>query len=183
MQINDLGIEYLFGVPKEGQSLEEVEQLLVEQVKLLYEGKFEDWLLPAIITDFRKIRERGRETNEGRVGELTEVFIAHEDWENYLKRIEHLEKITKAEIVETARKYFSQGYVAGYRKDGKREIKYVSKPKLTPLTIDSTKLSLFAQQILSLPEVEKEPTFLKKDVDYMHFKSEEGLDFWFCKIH
>ena len=181
MQINDLGIEYLFGVPKEGQSLEEVEQLLVEQVKLLYEGKFEDWLLPAIITDFRKIRERGRETNEGRVGELTEVFIAHEDWENYLKRIEHLEKITKAEIVETARKYFSQGYVAGYRKDGKREIKYVSKPKLTPLTIDSTKLSLFAQQILSLPEVEKEPTFLKKDVDYMHFKSEEGLDFWFCK--
>lgn len=181
MQINDLGIEYLFGVPKEGQSLEEVEQLLMEQVKLLYEGKFEDWLLPAIITDFRKIRERGRETNEGRVGELTEVFIAHENWEEHLKRIERLEKIKKAEIIETARKYFSQGYVAGYRKDGKREIKYVPKPKLTPLTIDSTKLSSFAQLILSLPIVKKEPTFLKKDVDYMHLKSEEGLDFWLSK--
>jgi len=181
MQLNDLGVEYILGVPKEGQSLEEVEQLLLEQVKLLCEGKFEDWLLPAIITDFRKMKERSRETNEGRVGELTDAFIAHEDWQEHLKRIERMEKITKDEIVNTARKYFSQGYVAGYRKDGKREISYVPKPKLTPLTIDSTKLSPFAQQILSIPMAKSEPVFLEKGKDYIHLQKKEGLDFWFCK--
>lgn len=181
MQLNDLGVEYLFGVPKEGQSLEEVEQLLLEQVKLLCEGAFEDWLLPAIVTDFRKIKERARETNEGRVGELTDAFIAHEDWQEHLRRIERLGKITKDEIIITARKYFSQGYVAGYRRDGKREIEYVPKPKLTPLKIDSTKLSSFAQQILSLPVMETQPVFLKKGKDYIHLPQKEGLDFWFCK--
>jgi len=181
MQLNDLGVEYIFGVPKEGQSLEEVEQLLLEQVKMLYEGKFEDWLLPAIITDFRKMKERSMETNEGRVGELTDAFIAHEDWQEHLKRIERFEKITKDEIVSTAKRYFSQGYVAGYRKDGKREINYVPKPKLTPLTIDSTKLSAFAQQILSIPMAESEPVFLEKGKDYIHQPTKEGLDFWFCK--
>lgn len=181
MQINDLGVEYIFGVPKEGQSLEEVEQLLLEQVELLCNGNFEDWLLPAIITDFRKMKERARETNEGRVSELTDAFIAHEDWQEHLKRIERLEKITKEEIVNTAKKYFSQGYVAGYRRDGKREINYVPKPKLTPIEIDSTKLSPFTQQILSLPLKESEPDFLEEGKDYIHTPTKEGLDFWFCK--
>ncbi len=181
MQINDLGVEYIFGVPKEGQSLEEVEQLLLEQVKLLCGGNFEDWLLPAIITDFRKMKERARETNEGRVNELTDAFIAHEDWQEHLKRIERLEKITKEEIVNTAKKYFSQGYVAGYRRDGKREINYVPKPKLTPLEIDSTKLSVFAQQILSLPLKKSEFDFLEEGKDYIHTPTREGLDFWSCK--
>ncbi len=181
MQINDLGVEYIFGVPKEGQSLEEVEQLLLEQVKLLCNGNFEDWLLPAIVTDFRKMKERARETNEGRVSEFTDAFIAHEDWQEHLKRIERLEKITKEDIVNTAQKYFSMGYVAGYRRDGKREINYVPKPKLTPIEIDSTKLSPFAQQILSLPLKESEPDFLEEGKDYIHTTTKEGLDLWSCK--
>ncbi|MGC8738955.1 MAG: insulinase family protein [Candidatus Hydrogenedens sp.] len=181
VQLNDLGVEYILGVPKDGQSLEDVEHLLLEQIKLLCEGNFEDWLLSAIITDFRKMKERSRETNEGRVSELTDAFIAHEDWQEHLKRIERMEKITKDEIISTAKKYFSQGYVAGYRKNGEREINYVPKPKLTPLTIDSTKLSPFAQQILSIPTTESKPVFLKKGKDYIHLPKKEGLDFWFCK--
>ena len=38
----------------EGQTLEEVEQLLLEQLELVKAGKFEDWILPAIINDFKK---------------------------------------------------------------------------------------------------------------------------------
>ena len=43
---NDLGAQYLYGVPKEGQSLEEVEALLLEQVELIKSGEFEDWIIP-----------------------------------------------------------------------------------------------------------------------------------------
>lgn len=181
LQTNDLGVEYLIGTPKEGQSLEEVERLLLEQVEKVCNGEFEDWLLPAIINDFKKTRERARETNEGRVSEMTDAFIAQQDWEEYLRRIEKFEKVTKEEIIETAKKYFSKGYVAGYRRDGKREIVYVPKPNLTPVEIDSSKSSKFAQEILSLPVPEREPTFLEKDKDYFRVEKPSGLTYWYVK--
>ena len=34
-QLNDYGTQYLYGVPKEGQTLEEVEQLLLDQIALI----------------------------------------------------------------------------------------------------------------------------------------------------
>src|SRR5437870_5547080 len=49
---NDYGAEYLWGIPKKGQSLQEVEDLLLQQVGLIKQGKFEDWIMPAIIADF-----------------------------------------------------------------------------------------------------------------------------------
>ncbi|MCX8065179.1 MAG: insulinase family protein [Candidatus Hydrogenedentes bacterium] len=181
LQTNDLGVEYLIGTPKEGQSLEEVEQLLLEQLRKVCEGDFEDWLLPAIITDFKKTRERARETNEGRVSEMTDAFIAQQDWKEYLRRIERFEKVTKEDIVETAKRYFSKGYVAGYRRDGKREITYVSKPKLMPVDIDSSRSSKFAQEVLSIPVLERNPTFLEKGRDYLRLEDQSGLTYWYVK--
>lgn len=181
LQINDLGVEYLMGTPKEGQSLEEVENLLLEQVKKVCDGEFEDWLLPAIITDFKKTRERARETNEGRVGEMTDAFIARESWEEHLKRIEKFEKVTKEEIIATANKYFTKGYVAGYRRDGRREIVYVPKPNLTPLQIDTSKSSKFAEEVLSLPIARKEPTFIEKGKDYLRIENGTGIGYWYVK--
>ena len=181
LQINDLGVEYLMGTPKEGQSLEEVENLLLEQVRKVCNGEFEDWLLPAIITDFKKTRERARETNEGRVSEMTDAFIAGQDWKDYLKRMERFEKVTKEEIVATANKYFTKGYVAGYRKDGKREIVHVPKPNLTPLQIDTSKSSKFAEEVLSLPIEKKEPTFIEKGKDYLRSENPSGITYWYVK--
>ena len=41
----------LMAKPRDGQSLEEVENLLMEQIDLLREGKFEDWLPQAVVRD------------------------------------------------------------------------------------------------------------------------------------
>ena len=64
---NDYGFQYLYGIPKQGQTLEEVEQLLLDQLELLKQGQFEDWIIPAIITDFKQSRKAGLERNGSRV--------------------------------------------------------------------------------------------------------------------
>ena len=53
--LNDYGSQNLYGVPKPDQSLEEVEQLLLDQLALIKAGEFEDWIIPAIINDFKKV--------------------------------------------------------------------------------------------------------------------------------
>ena len=51
------------GSPKDDQTLEEVENLLLEQIELVKAGKFDDWILPAVINDFKKERKRRSENN------------------------------------------------------------------------------------------------------------------------
>ena len=45
----DGGAQTLYGVPKQDQTLEEVEQLLLEQIELVKAGEFEEWIIPAKI--------------------------------------------------------------------------------------------------------------------------------------
>ena len=57
--LKDYSTHILFGEPKEGQKLEDVEQLLLNQLSLLKKGEFPDWLMSAVITDmkFQKTKE------------------------------------------------------------------------------------------------------------------------------
>ena len=50
-QLSDAGFMMLVGMPKAGQTLEQVEQLLLEQVETLKRGEFDENMLKAIITN------------------------------------------------------------------------------------------------------------------------------------
>ncbi len=51
--LKDYSVYFLMGKPKEGQSLEEVKDLLLQQIERVKKGDFEDWLLQAIVNDVR----------------------------------------------------------------------------------------------------------------------------------
>merc|ERR1712096_118711 len=89
---NDYGSQELWGIPKKDQSLEEVEQLLVEQVALIKQGQFEDWIIPAIVTDFKKSQKASLENNESRVGAMRGAFLANQDWDYAIKKKEKRKK-------------------------------------------------------------------------------------------
>ena len=55
---NDHGVHFFYGIPKEGQTLEEVENLILSQINRVKKGDFEDWVIPAVITDFKKTGKR-----------------------------------------------------------------------------------------------------------------------------
>src|SRR2546426_11397422 len=133
---NDYGAEYLWGIPKKGQPLKDVEDLLLQQIELIRKGEFEDWIIPAIITDFKKNRKAMLESDESRVAMMRNAFLAFQDWDYAIGEIDRIEKLTRQDVIRAANKYFQAGYVAGYRIDQQQEMPKIEKPRIDRIDID-----------------------------------------------
>ena len=164
--LNDYGAQYLWGIPKQGQTLEEVEALLLEQIDLIKEGQFEDWIIPAIVTDFGKSVKQGQESNSSRVGLMRDTYLGFEEWSHAVRALDRMAKIDKRDIVEVANRYFNGGYVAGYRRDGEQDIPEITKPPIDKIDIDASRQSAFFAKIMAMPFAEIEPTYLVPERDF-----------------
>lgn len=178
--LNDYGSQRLWGVPKQGQSLAEVEQLLLDQVALVKAGKFEDWIIPAIVNDFKKGEKQALESNTARVGNMRSSFIQGADWEHYSSEIARLEKVSKQDIVRVAKQYFGSDYVAVQRIDAPQDIPHVEKPQIDPVTIDPTRQSQFAASILAMPYKEIEPVYVDPGQDYQIVEYAPGVTLYYA---
>jgi len=48
------GIHSFYGVPREGQKMEEVKDLILGEIEKIKKGEFDEWLVEAVINDYRK---------------------------------------------------------------------------------------------------------------------------------
>ena len=164
--LNDYGAQYLWGIPKQDQTLEEVEALLLEQVALIKQGQFEDWIIPAIVTDFKKSQKQGLENNNSRVSLMREAYLGFEEWSHAVQALDRMAKIDKQDVVRAANKYFSGAYVAGYRRDGQQDIPEIDKPPIDKIDIDASRQSAFFAEIMAMPFAEVEPAYLVPERDF-----------------
>lgn len=174
-QYNDFGAQYLFGVPKDGQTLEEVEKLLRDQLEILKRGEIEDWVIPAIVNDFKKNQKTALEDDTARVSTMRSSWIDLEDWDHSVDQIDRIARVTKEDVVRVANAYFGDNYVCGYRRDAPAKLPKVEKPEITKVDIDPTKVSAFGQQIAAMPVKEIEPTFIDPSKDYTVSKVRDGI--------
>jgi predicted Zn-dependent peptidase len=177
---NDYSTEYLWGIPKKGQSLKEVEDLLVQQVELVRKGEFEDWIIPAIINDFKKSRKMQLESDEGRVGLMRDAFLDCQDWDFAVGEIVRMEKLTKADVVRAANKYFV-GYVAGYRVDEQQDVPKIEKPRIDKIQIDPTRQSEFFKQVMAMKFKPIQPVWVKPGRDYQKTDAQDGVKLYYVK--
>ncbi len=177
--LNDYAMFGLTGEPKEGQSLEEVEKLLLSQIDLIKKGEFPDWLLQAVITDFKLRKTKELEQNGSRASEMLDAFISNVKWQKAVDRIERISKITKKEIVDFANKNFTESnYVVVYKKTGENSnTEKVVKPAITPVEVDRDNKSKFVEEINKSTPTIIEPKFLdyEKDVQKSVLKSNISL--------
>jgi len=178
---NDFGFQYLWGIPKKDQTLEEVEKLLLDQIEIIKKGEFEEWILPAIVTDFKKSEKAGLESNRSRVSEMRDAFISYEDWDHAVASLDRMDKLTKADIVRVANTYFGENFVAGYRRDAQHEVPKINKPQIDKIEIDPTRQSTFAVAVRALPVEEIEPVFVDPDKDYQTTTYAKGATLYYSK--
>ncbi len=178
--LNDYGSQRLWGVPKQGQTLEEVEQLLLDQIALVKAGEFEDWIIPAIVNDFKKTEKQALESNTARVSNMRAAFIQEADWDEYAAEIERLERVSKEDIVRVANQYLGDNYVAVQRIDEQQDIPHVEKPQIDPVSIDPTRQSQFAAAILAMPYEEIEPTYVQAGQDYQIVEFAPGVPLYYA---
>ena len=178
--LNDSGAQTLYGVPKQDQTLEEVEQLLLDQIELVKAGEFEDWIIPAIINDFKKGQKASQEFNTARVSMMRQAFIEGADWDYYVSEIQRMEQLGKADVIEVANKYFGDDYVAIYQVNAQHDIPVVEKPQIDPVTIDPTRQSDFAGQILAMDFTPIEPSYVEVDRDYRVIEFADGVELYYA---
>ena len=178
--LNDYGSQNLYGIPKQDQTLEEVEKLLLDQIDNIKNGNFEEWIISAIINDFKKNEKASLEFNTARVSMMRSAFIEGSEWDYHIAEIDRMEQLTKDDVVEVANKYFGDDYVSVYRIDDQHVVPTVEKPQIDPVSIDPTRQSEFAANILAMEYDEIEPSFVEADTDYRVIEFADGVELYYA---
>ena len=176
--MNDYAVHTIYGNAKQGQSLEEVKDLIMEQIALLKAGEFEDWLLDAIITDFKKSEMNALESNRSRANSMVMAFTNGIPWSDYVQNIDKMEKITKEDIVAFANANYGDNYAIVYKHNGEDPNKQrVEKPSITKVPLNRDVKSDFQVAVAAM-EVEKlKPVFIdyKTDINTIAVNNVEVL--------
>ncbi|QKG58832.1 insulinase family protein [Hymenobacter sp. BRD128] len=179
---DDYSTHVLYGTPRQGQKLEEVQALMLAEVAKVKRGDFPDWLIPAIVNNEKLSRTKSYESNEARASAMYEAFIERVSWTDYLKQNEDFATITKAEIVQFANDHYGPNYVAVFKRTGEDPNKVkVVKPAITPVPANRDAASAFYTEVSKLPSTELKPVFLdyKKDIQTADIKP--GLPLYYTK--
>ncbi len=174
----DQGAFVMIGLPKGGQTLDDVRAILLEEMTKLRKGYFSDKLIPAIINNVRLDMQQSFESNRSRANYYVDAFVNGQDWADVVARLDRLEKITKDDVVRVANKYFgNNNYAAIYKRQGDdpNELK-LSKPQLTPIAMNRDASSKFLQEIQSSKVEPIEPVFVDYDKDLTRLRAKNDIE-------
>ena len=178
----DHGMAVLQGMPKEGQTLEEVRDLLLGEIAKLRSGDFPEELVQAAINNYRLSVMRRLEENSSRADIFVRSFINGTTWQEEVTRLKRMEAITKADVVKWANDYLGpENYVVVYKKIGEdTSIKKIDAPEITPIVTNREYQSDFLQEIAAIEPEPIEPVFLDFSKD-LQVKTWKGLEFLYKK--
>ncbi|MCU7548823.1 insulinase family protein [Chitinophagaceae bacterium LB-8] len=151
-QYKDYGLFQLAASPKQGQTLEDVKDLLLQQVDILRKGQFDESLIKAIVANYKFSQLEALEDNSYRTSDLVEGFIQSrgQDWNKVVAVLDEMGKVSKKEIVDFANGFFKDdNYVVIYKRKGedKNKVK-VEKPAITPVETNAGKTSAYVSNVL-----------------------------------
>lgn len=180
--LKDYSAMLLYGTPKEGQTLEEVRDLLLEQIEIIKKGEFDDWLIQAIVNDLKLRQIKEYEDNSSRGMAFVNAFILGVPWQQYCSKLDEMSKITKKDMVDFANANFQNNYVIVYKQTGKdTTIKKITKNKLTPLNMNRDNESEMLRTVRESVVSPIEPLFLDYDRDIVKSSIKSNIPIEYVK--
>jgi len=177
-QLSDAGLLIVLGTPKQGQSLEEVRDMLLGEIAKLRSGEFDEELLESIIANFKRERMSSIDNNFERAYMMAGSFINHKDWADVVATIDNASKITKEDVVAWAnRRLPDNGYAIVFKRQGEdRDQKKIEKPHITPIATNRDVTSDFLASIQESQVEPIEPVFIDFDKDMSVTKMNGNID-------
>lgn len=162
--LKDYSMLVLEGRPLDGQSLEEVRAILMDELEKLRKGEFDEELLTAIVNNEKKAQIMSRESYKSLANDLMNTFSMELDWANELNYIDWISTVKKKDIVDFATKYLKDNnYGLVLKRQGTDlTTAKVAKPAITPVSVNRTDKSSFFKEIERMPESDIAPAW----VDY-----------------
>lgn len=169
--LQDHGVLWLSAAPTNGQSLEEVQTLVLNEIENLKKGNFDADLLPSIVNNIKKAKIQETEKYSDRASMLQSAFNAELDWRDQVAYVNNLSKIKKEDVVAFANKYLGNNYVAVLKRKGEnKNPQKIEKPAITPVETNADKQSPFVKMVNDMPNTPSQPVFLNFDKDIQKSK-------------
>ena len=171
--LNDYSYFRLAGKPKQGQTLEQLKDLLLQQIEILKSGNWDEKLLTAAINNRKLSDMTSLESNVNRGMRMAFAYIAHQSWQDVLNETENMSMVTKEDVIDFARRTFkSNNYVVVYKHQGEqRDVQKVDKPEITPVVMNRDVESAFLTEVKNMKVKPIEPVFVDFNKDMQKGKS------------
>ena len=160
--------------PLQGQSLEQVKAIALEEIDKVKKGEFDEDLLKAIINNEKFMFMRMLEMSRAMVRAEVNCFINDIEWSDFIHNIDELEKITKDDVVAFANEHFKDNYVQINKLEQRDPTDTrIAKPAITPIMMNRDVASKFLQEIQASDVKDIEPVFVdfQKDMSVLEAKS------------
>lgn len=179
----DYGEFVLVGYPREGQTLDQVRDLLLDEVEKLRSGIFDESLIASAKNNYKRTKMNQLESNQSRAMSYVMSFIDRHEWKDDALDLQRFEKITKQDVVDWANTYLgANSYVAAYKHIGEdKSIEKISAPKITSIEMNRDKQSAFLTEIQATEVTPIEPVFLDFSKDMTCIELTEGVDLLYKK--
>ena len=174
----DYGYMQLAGRPKQGQSLEEVRDLLLGEAAKLRAGEFDEKLIAAAVNNYKLEMMQYLDSNDGRADAYVQSFINGVEWKDEVAMFDRLSKITKEDVVRFANEKLGENsYAIIYKREGKdpNEQK-IAKPEITPIVTNRDAQSEFLKAIAASEVKPIEPRFVDFEKDMDRFEAQSGIE-------
>lgn len=168
-KMTDYSSLYVMAYPKDGQSLAELRDLLMAEMRKLAAGDFDDDLLPSVVNNMKLDYYRSLLKNDERADKLLDSYLSGRTWEQDVKRLDRIATMTKQQISDFARHYLAVNYVAIYKEVGEdTTIKKIDKPEITGIPANRDLRSPFVDEVSKAEVAPIKPQFVdfKKDLSF-----------------
>lgn len=173
----DAGEFIIIADAKQGQTLEEVRDLLLAEVAKLRNGDFDESVIEGTINNLKLGLMSQLESNSSRADMFVQSFISGTDWADEVAWLDNLSKVTKQDVIDWAGKYLAENnYAVVYKRFGEdKNVMKVSAPKITPIKANRDAQSTLLAEIKESEVSPIEPVFVDYDKQMKIFDA-KGLD-------
>ena len=166
----------LIGYPKEGQTLEEVRDLLLEQLENFKNGDFDEELMKSVLNNFRLEKYYEQQETFYVAYLMLESFVNQTNWADEVGNIERLSQLSKQDVIDIANKYFGDNYAVVYKREGNPDHEKIDKPAITPIEANRDAESAFLAEVKQSKGQPIAPVFVDYEKDMSKLTAKNDIE-------
>ena len=172
--LKDYSLFMFQGIPNEGQTLEEVRDLLLAELDKIKHGDWDEKLMQGIVLNTKLAQLKALDDNKARVSDMVDSYINGTPWAQQVQQTDRLARLTKADIMKWANEHLADGYVCVYKRKGEdTTIVKIDKPEITAIPSNRDLKSAFLDNFQNRKVEPIHPQFVdfKKELTFGNTKN------------
>lgn len=171
LNMNDAGAIALLAIPNiPFQTTSAAQRMLNEAIEMVKSGNFSNQKFQHLKMEHKRNSLKELENMDSRLKKMIAVFSAGSSWDEYLKQVKDIDKITKQDVIDVVRHYFTKNYLEVKKQTGNYPNQKISKPLFAPIVPPNKDVtSEYAHQLAKLDTLKTVPRFIDFEKDAYQF--------------